>query len=353
MSTDWTDGVPWAVGGGSAIPAETLRLLAWIALGGVEGVFSTGDCRIDALAVPGTAVRMLPGACAIGNRALGGSKEMYIARTFSEVELDIPPTDGTGPRSDLIIARVENPNISGEPWGYPADIADGPYIFTRRVPNVSPSVTKLADLNLGYSGITLARIDIPASTGTITASMIKDLRTVTNPMTGTQPPEDGGDEDEDECCFHCPGGDGDDGDNDDGDGLPNNQTAYLNWPFTGQVDIRIPAWATHADVTITVENAQIRLGTGNTEGLFGALRLLIGTLAQEAQTFAVNKSGRQNLSWAVRNLPIPAGIRGTTQRWKLQAKMNPGVALGLLLSTLSTRIRFDVKFKRRPTDETP
>jgi len=349
--SDWTDGVPWAIGGGSAIPAETLRLLAWISLGGVEGVFSTGDCRVDALPVPGTAIRMLPGACAIGNRALNASKEMYIGRTYSEVELDIPPTDGTGGRSDLIIARVENPNISGEPWGYPEDIADGPYIFTRRIANVSPAVTKLTDLNLGYSGITLARIDIPPSTGTITLSMIKDLRTLVNPVTGTEPPEDGGDEDENECTHHCPGGDGDDGDNDDGDGCAFNQTSYLNWPFTAQIDIRIPAWATHADVSAIVQNAQVRHVTGSSP-LLGFIRLLLGSLALEQQPFAANSSGRQDLQWAVRNLPIPVELRGTTQRWKLQVKMNAAQAVGLLLSTFSTKIRFDFKFKRRPTNET-
>lgn len=89
----------------------------------------------------------------------------------------IAATGSAGGRSDLIVAQVEDPNMAGEPWQTPTNPAVGPYIFTRVIPNVPAGTTSLRPL--GYSGrsaIVLARVDLPASTGTVTASMITDLR---------------------------------------------------------------------------------------------------------------------------------------------------------------------------------
>lgn len=344
----WDDGVPWAIGGGSAMPAEILRLLSWAALGGQEGVFASTDLRVQPLETPGTQIRVLPGACSIGNRALNASKELYVGRLFTQDLVDIAPTGAGSGRSDLIVAQVENPYISGEPYNQPADPEDGPYIFTRVIQNVAATVKSVKDLNLGRSAITLARLDIPPSTGTIISSYIKDLRTVVNPMTGAvQPPEDGsGDGDDGDPVVVCPGGDGDDGDNDDGDPCESTQTTYLNWPFTAAIDIPVPEWANYADVTITVIAAQVRLDALG--GLFGFLRLILGGIAQEEQSFACNQPGRQDIVWAKRNLPIPSSLRGTTVHWHLQHRMLSGLNAGRLLSTRSTKIKFDIKFKQRP-----
>jgi hypothetical protein len=348
----WDDGVPWAIGGGSAMPAEILRLVSWAALGGQEGVFSNADLRVSALETPGTAFRVLPGACSIGNRALNASKELYIQRLFSQDVVDIEPTAGVG-RSDLIVAQVENPYISGEPWQIPEDPANGPYIFTRIIPNVAGNVTSVSQLNLGISAITLARIDIPPSTGTIIQSMIHDYRTVVNPMTGAvQPPidGDGGDGDDGDPVVVCPGGDGSDGDDNDGDPLESTQTAYLNWPFTANTDIPVPSWANYADVSITVIAAQVRIGSsGHDNGFLGGLlRLIFGGIAQEEQDWSCNSSGRQDIHWNKKNMPIPANLRGTTVHWHLQHKMRSALNAGRLLSTKSTKIKFDVKFKQCP-----
>ena len=344
----WDDGVPWAIGGGSAMPAEILRLLSWAALGGQEGVFSNADLRVSALETPGTAIRVLPGACSIGNRALNASKELYIQRLFSQDVVDIAPTGGSG-RSDLIVAQVENPFISGEPWQIPEDQVNGPYIFTRVISNVAATVKKVGDLNLGISAITLARIDIPPSTGTVIQSMIHDYRTVVNPMTGAvQPPTDGGDGDDGDPVVVCPGGDDDDDDDDGTDHCDATQTTYLNWPFTAGIDLNVPAWANYADVTVTVIAARVWFDNPSLGGLFGFLRLILGGIAQEEQPFACNTEGRQDIHWTKVNLPIPASMRGTTVHWHLQHKMLSGLHAGRLLSTRSTKIKFDVTFKQRP-----
>ncbi|HTF49415.1 MAG TPA: hypothetical protein VK735_18390 [Pseudonocardia sp.] len=344
----WDDGVPWAIGGGSAMPAEILRLLSWAALGGQEGVFASADLRVQALETPGTSIRAMPGSCSIGNRALNASKELYIGRLFSQDEVPINPTGAGAGRSDLVVVQVENPYISGEPWQIPEDPQNGPYIFTRVIQNVSPTVRAVKDLNLGISAITLCRLDIPASTGTIIPTYIKDLRTVVNPMTGAvQPPVDGGgDGDDGDPIVDCPGDDDDDDTDDPSNPLESTQTSYLPWPFTAAIDIPVPSWANYADVTVTVISARVQFDGGNFLG--GLLRLIFGGIPQEEQPFACNSEGRQDIVWQKVNMPIPLAQRGTTVHWHLTCRMISGFGSGRLMSTRSTKIRFDIKFKQRP-----
>jgi hypothetical protein len=343
----WDDGVPWAIGGGSAMSAEILRLVAWAALGGQEGVFSSVSCRVQALETPGTSIRVMPGACSIGNRALGGTEELYIARHRTEDVVPIEPTGAGAGRSDLIVVEVQNPFISGEPWQIPEDEVNGPYVFTTVIQNVDPSVRSVQELNLGRSCITLARIDIPPSTGTIIGSYIKDLRTVVNPMTGAvQPPDDGGDGDDGDPVVVCPGGDDDDDTDDPSDPLESTQTSYVPWPFTAGVDVAVPEWANYADVVVTVLSARVHFDGASWLG--GFIRLIFGGIAQEEQSWACNSEGRQDIVWQKTNMEIPAAKRGTTQHFHLTHRMLTGMGVGRLMSTRSTKIRFDIKFKQRP-----
>jgi hypothetical protein len=345
----WSDGVPWAIGGGAEHGAEMARLLAWAAIGGQEGVFSSVDLQVQALAVPGAGIRVLPGSCGILNRALNASKEAYLQRLFTQDEVATNPTGAGGGRSDLVIASVENPTISGEPWPIPPDIAHGPYIFTRVLENVGSGVKSVHALNLGYSAITLARIDYPASTGTVTQAMIKDLRTVVNPLTGgTQPADDGGGEGPpgDPPPVVCPGGGGDDGDNDDGDLIPANQTTSIPWPFTANWDIQVPDWATHFDAKIEVKGVQIRLGS-----LGGFLGLLVDGLLQHEARWRCDWPGattRQTLPLVLTNKEVPVAWRGTTRHWHLTNRMLSGLGAGRLISTQATTIVAEIHFKQRP-----
>lgn len=348
MPWDSSNGVPWAIGGGSAMPAEILRLVSWAALGGQEGVFASADMRVQALETPGTQIRVLPGACSIGNRALNASKELYVCRLFSQALVDIAPTGAGAGRSDLIVAEVQNPYISGEPWQIPEDPVNGPYNTITVITNVAATVKSVKDLNLGRSCITLARVDIPPSTGTIIPAYIKDLRTVVNPMTGAvQPPDDGGDGDAGGGTGTNPGGTGSDGDDDDGDPLTSTQTSYIPWPFTGAFDINVPDWANFADITLTVIAAQVRLDPG-TSFLLGFLRLIFGGVPLSEQSFACNSSGRQDLTWTQSNIPIPANQRGSVQHIHLTSRMLSGLHAGRLLSTKSTKIKIDYTFKQKP-----
>lgn len=182
------DSVPWFVGGGAHHSPEVARLLAYAALGGAEGIVAPGDLKVVPYDVPGTGVRVQSGAGLILNRAASGDQQTYVARNPTVDVVQIAATGSSGRRSDLIVAQIEDPNMPGEPWQKPTDPVAGPYVFTRVIPNVPAGTTRLQDVP-GYSGrsaITLARVDLPASTGTVTAGMIVDLRRVARPRKDRQ-----------------------------------------------------------------------------------------------------------------------------------------------------------------------
>lgn len=178
------DPVPWFVGGGALHSAEVARLVAYMAFNGNEGIVEAPDLAVRELAVPGSAVRVMPGACAIHNRAVGGEYQAYAGRLPTQDQVSIGATDSSGPRSDLIVAQAENPHIPGEPYQQPADPTVGPYIFTRVIPDVpstTRSVRELVTADYNPSAITLARVDMPVSTATVAQSYITPLRFMANP----------------------------------------------------------------------------------------------------------------------------------------------------------------------------
>lgn len=177
------DPVPWFVGGGAQHSPEVARLLAYASTNGAEGIVTPGDMKVTPLDVPGTAVRVLPGAALILNRGAGGAQQTYAARLPVADQVAIAATGSGAGRTDLIVAQVEDPYTAGEPWQAPTDPTVGPYVFARVISGVPAGTTRLQDVP-GYEGrsaITLARVTLPASTGTVTAAMITDLRKVALP----------------------------------------------------------------------------------------------------------------------------------------------------------------------------
>lgn len=325
----WDDGVPWAIGGGSKLQAEMLRLVAWMNLGGNEGVFSSTDLEVKPLSVPGTGIRVMPGACGILNRALNASKEAYLARLFAQDLVDINPTGAGVGRSDLIIARIENPYISGEPWNLPEpeDRDDGPYVFTRVIEGVPSNTKTVAELGLGYSAIPLARVDIPASTGTIIPAYLTDLRTVVNPFTGgvqgpgsgggtTNPPPDGS--------------------------LGISDTDPIPFPFSSPWQLTIPPQATHADITVTITGIKVVGGTRT--GVWHLDITGIGASSDKPFTWV---EGRNSFVFSLPDYPIPAALRGTTVAAKLLGR-STGSGTGTASGDLSTQIVCKADFKQKP-----
>jgi hypothetical protein len=145
---------------------------------GSQGVIGHLDCRVQATSPATAGINITSGGVTIlGQEAtLQGSYTAWNSGTDST--LTIAATGGS-PRSDMIIARAEDPTFSGSPWG---GSPGAQIVFPRVISGVSSSATQAPG---GQSAIPLARIDIPASTAAITNAMIHDLRAVANPQTTT------------------------------------------------------------------------------------------------------------------------------------------------------------------------
>ncbi|MEV0444617.1 hypothetical protein AB0I84_04350 [Streptomyces spectabilis] len=177
------DGVPWFVEG-TATSEETLRLVVAAAAGGGEGIVAPADLVVAALEVPGSSVQVGTGAMIASRPRSGAGGQAYAARLPTPDLADIEPTSADGPRSDLVIARIEDP-YGGEMWPLPEDPAVGPYVHTRVISDVPPGAASIQDVDASSTAVTLARIDVPASTSVITQGMITDLRRLARPRSHT------------------------------------------------------------------------------------------------------------------------------------------------------------------------
>jgi hypothetical protein len=177
------------IGGGQyKHKADVLRVTPFAAFNGGEGIVRPSDCKVHAYDSPQSSVAVDPGVAAIIGRGPGQEYESYIGQSKSQLDVPIAATDSTGPRSDLIIVRVEDPyagvDSAGDSWPVPDDPVVGPYIRPRvisGVPSGSVSVHDLADQIGATSAVTLARVDMPASASRVTGSMVHDLRHLADP----------------------------------------------------------------------------------------------------------------------------------------------------------------------------
>lgn len=291
------DSVPWFVGGGAEHSPEVARTLAYAATGGKQGVISPGDLKVTPTSVPGSNVQVSVGAAVIPSRNATGRNQSYVARMNTADTAAIAATSSSGGRSDLVVIQIEDPWVSGEPWQDPSDPTVGPYVFTRVISNVPAGTTDLNNVS-GYSGrtaITLARIDIPASTGTITAAMITDLRDLANPrsertvLSGTLT----------------------------GAERVLNTETWQSFPVNGINNVVVPSWATHA--VIRVETT-VRAVSGDT---YFWLQAFMGTPQDQTHLFSdvkydtidVTRTNQMRSPIILPSSgpwPIPSELRGKT-----------------------------------------
>ena len=169
--------VPYLVGGGFEHSAEVMRAMLAASTSGAEGIVNAGDFKVRPLAVPGTSVRVAPGNALIRNSYGGGQAQTYACRAGSETEVPIEATGSAGSRTDLIVARIDDPTYQGGAFD-PLTFEAARFEVIKGVP---ASTKTVAELGLSYPAIALARVKLPASTGTVTAAMITDLRSVALP----------------------------------------------------------------------------------------------------------------------------------------------------------------------------
>jgi hypothetical protein len=317
------------VGGGAKHSTNIARLLAYAAFAGREGIITPKDLEVRALAVPGPQIRVFPGGASILNRAANIRQEAYVGRLPIEDVKDVTATGGTG-RSDLVVARVENPWIESEPWDEPVDPEVGPYIFSRIIEGV-PATTKTAkQLGLPDSMIELARLDIPVSTGTIQQAHIVDLRKLCQVLR------------EREQNIAQPTG---------------NDTLFeaspgRTWPAAIVSPTTVPEWATRCLVHGQVAGATMAAGnfTGYARVNLGgtvASGVITGGVATQSVALDFNAATTVRVDvHAGGSIAIPASMRGQSvtiqiQAWKTGGSVN-------LVSNPTTTAWLDLEYSATP-----
>lgn len=290
------DPVAWSIDGGRH-RGELLRVLAYAATGGTEGIVEAADCRVRQLAVAGPQVRIDAGALLIRNRSASVRNQTYVANGRVESVLDVPATGGSA-RSDLIVVRVEDPQYS--PWVAPdpEDAPDYQYVKPFRVPNIGASITDATQLNLGYSAVALARVDVPPGTTNITDAMIKDLRQLAQPKRASFTQRY--------------------------DGVTATsydtnpaQSTWQRFPPVAQVassSMAVPTWATSARIRVVISSIQLR-----TAGVHGWMRYGLhgGVPTTDVYTantvLAEDEAGFSRITVEISSeVTIPAAMRGKT-----------------------------------------
>ncbi|MFZ3557221.1 hypothetical protein [Streptomyces sp. BH055] len=323
------DSVPWFTEGGAEHSSEVARLLAYAAFGGSEGIIGNSDLQVKALGTPGAKVQVMTGACAILNRATGGKYQAYAARLPTADTIDIAATGSTA-RSDLIVARIENPWSAGESWNEPSNVAVGPYVYTRVISGVSKTTTRVKQVRPNDSAIPLARIDIPANTSSITQSMIKDLREMANPRRRRVVRALRGVWDEPDAVGNI---------------------RFPDWeefPQGARWDIEVPEWATSATLMATFAGLDQR----NAKDSYGRLRVDLGDLTTAETRFNCDWAGSQQRYTFVAGgtVSIPSSMRGAVYDAVLKGCGDTS-ATGLLEADGGASVFLDIEFVEDPSED--
>ena len=315
------DKTPWAVGGGAELSPEMLRATVYGATSGSEGIVLPTDLKVSASAVPSGTLQVSPGAMLALNRHASGTQQTYVARNPTIDTVDIAPTTSSGGRTDLVIARVEDPQY--DPWPAPADPVAAQYVFTRVIQNVPADTRSARELGLGYPAIALARIAIPPSTAAITNAMITDLRRVAMPRTDRE--IEVGLPATTRATPANPGG--------------VNNTWYQMWPIQ---NIEVPHWATTMIVTCTVSGLELLNGN-----FFGLLRVNFFNQVTQNVTLDLNWTGNPDRSTHVvgGRINIPANFRGAISSGALDGQRTSGT--GRIETDSGSTITTDLTFQER------
>lgn len=325
----------WAVTGAQS-SARIARLMHQSGTASGNGVVDTSHLRVLPLEVPGGGVRITSGGATI----LGREQEFqgsYFAYNIGTDTVDISPTGSGGGRSDLVVLRVEDPNIDGTPWNH--NVTTDPVYYFRVIEGVSSTATEAPP---GVTAIPLARIDLPASTGTVTAAHITDLRRSANPKSQR-------------ILRVQRGGTQTDGSWDEAGNVTDD---YERWPQHDWT-VTIPEWATQVQILANWDNTfyDPRGGDAGINDARGLLRVgLLGsefiTTTESAYNFnPTTATNGYRCSAANRDqIAIPAGMRGETVQVRMYARGTPGQR-GRLVADNYANFSVDLEFLEIPAPE--
>ncbi|MFF6931485.1 hypothetical protein [Streptomyces californicus] len=216
----------------------------------------------------------------------------------------------------MLIVRVQDPQYEGS-----LNPATDNINYFQIISNVSSSATTIPD---GRTGIPLARIDIPASTSTITNAMIKDLRQIANPRRERQ------------LLTQSPSGQST---------VIGASTTFAYFSTAPGWTIAIPDWAT--TVRIKIDVVPLRFSVNN---YFGSVRATFGSSLTLQETTLDDNQGtgvRRVGTIVADTLTIPSAYRGTSQLLRVQGAGSSGNA-GRIQVDSGTALAADVEFTEAP-----
>lgn len=335
--------------------ASQLRALVYAATEGREGVFSPLDLAIKAQTIPDATVQMQPGAYVMKAKHTGGQFESYIGKVaIAEDSLSISPVGAGGPRTDLVILRIENPYVVGSGvWSAPPDEAEGPYAYLRVIENVTPNINHVVAWNSTWTAIPLARITRPANTGIVQQAHLVELRSIAKigeerliiienppydppPIAQAQFVESTALTTSDEFTSV-------------------NTTTWTNWPTGASWDVPVPEWAIGFDIHCYL-NPQCQ------DNMYGDMRAVInnGGISNDDSGILPSKYDH-NMGWIaaigtrgpLRETMMIGGTgilnpahRGKVVNFRLQAKNLANE--GGKMNAIDTRVNLTITFKRYP-----
>lgn len=333
-------GVPWGIGGGSAIlQAEVARFFANLMLGGQEGVMGKDHLLPQQLSTPGAGIQLLPGGMSILNRSPGVANQTYLELASSAVTVSLDPTTGTT-RTDIVMLRVEDPYVSGNPWTVPSSAANGPYCVPHVEYGVSSSVKTVTELGFNWSAIPICRITRPSSTSTILNSHITDLRVLVNPLNGIATTVNGLAAPIEFTNINVGAGTV----AATTDKILQTTTVFTDWPIGNTWTVNVPTWATYMELDLQIHGAKVEVGD-----FFGEIRPVIAGTPQGSNFIDTNTpstGGTNEDIWCGGEFYIAPSLRGTSVTIKTQA-MSHGQP-GVLKYYQYTYTRAHFKFKQVP-----
>lgn len=337
---------PYAIDGAQH-SARLFRRQLQQASSGAAGISRPGDFKVLPLNVPGAGFRVSAGGVLIPSRDSGVAyRETYGVENDGEISvLDVPGTGSSGGRTDMVIVEVTDPSMQAVSYPVPDEPLTAAYSRVRVVQNVPANAKSIADVPAlaNVTGYACALIKWPASTGTITAAMITDLREVALPrsirvLRNINLTEKGtGDRQHINVGGAYPlGGD--------------------TWPQeaenAGILDIEIPAWATHMAYTLSWTQLNRRGGTGNA---YGQMWLQVGAhvdpdvwRGQNSQWDMDENAATHNTSMFVSDTAkIPTALRGKIKRFYPRASLLVGAAVASPACYWASSFSLDVTFEER------
>jgi hypothetical protein len=315
---------PWAIDGALTTSALA-RLATYAASGGQSGVIRPADLKVSTLAVPGNGVRIAAGGALVMNRYQTSINEAYVVSNPSTHTVPSGSMPASNPATSyyLVCVVVGDPEFSsvGHPYmpsSIPAeDAPDFEYVRVVVVP-CSSTTTRFDQLGLNYPAYALARLEIPASTTTITSGMIVDVRDLANArelrkVLAASPTAN----------------------------VQLTSSSFTDTWISYKPTVAIPVWATRATVTVTIAQ------TFGIDAVVGSLRAKLGALVGPTVTYDINDSGngyRTAFTFTLADVDVTA-LAGTNQVLAIEALRSSGA--GRLETRGGTQVIYDVQFSER------